>query len=215
MFCNSCGAQNPGDANFCSACGKAMARQVSPSPQPAQTVQGADPFDRFALPLEIKQQLQNSCRMLREAERYKAQGAKFTNILLWGPPGTAKTEIARMFADAAGVALLSVTLADLKGQYVGQSAQRVREVFTRARAMAPAIVFIDRIEGAAPQPGSSNADSYTREIVTQMLQEIDGARRSDKPIFVLATTDQKDEIDPALLSRFVMIEIPLRGEAAR
>jgi SpoVK/Ycf46/Vps4 family AAA+-type ATPase len=215
MFCNYCGAQNPGDASFCSACGKPIAPQVSHSPQAVQTVQDADPWDRLALPLAIKQQLQNSCRMLRQAERYKAQDGNFTNILLSGPPGTAKTEIARTFADAAGVAFLSVALADLKSEFVGQSAQRVREVFARARAITPAIVFIDRIETATPKGNAAKADPSTGEIVIQMLQEINGARTSGQPIVVLAATDRKDEIEPAILNSFVTIEIPLRGEVAR
>jgi SpoVK/Ycf46/Vps4 family AAA+-type ATPase len=215
MFCNYCGAQNPGDASFCSACGKAIAAQVSPSPQAARAVHSADPFDRFALPLAIKQQLQNSCRMLRQAELYKAQGGSLENILLWGPPGTAKTEIAKTFADAAGVAILSVGLADLKREFLGQSAQRIQEVFTRARAMAPVIVFIDRIETVAASRGSAKAGPLMNQILSQMVVEIDGAKKRVEPIVVLATTDQKDEIDAAMLSRFVMIGIPLPGEVAR
>jgi SpoVK/Ycf46/Vps4 family AAA+-type ATPase len=173
-------------------------------------------WDRLVLPADTKEQLQRACRILREADRYKEKGVNVPNILLFGPPGTGKTDIARTFANEGGVKFLMATTADLKAQYVGQSAHLVRGIFSKARASAPAVLFIDEIETVAAKRGSSLADSFTQDVVTEMLAQMDGARKYDRPVFVLAATNLPEQIDPAILSRFTSkIEIALPDEASR
>ncbi len=173
-------------------------------------------WENLILPQQIMDQLQTACRVLREAERYKARGAEVPNILLYGPPGTGKTQVARTLANMSGVPCITAATADLKGTHIGDSAALVRGKFQEARDVAPSVLFIDEIETAAAKRNSLKADPYTGEIVTQMLQEMDGVKKNDKPIFVLAATNLKDEIDEAILSRFTFkIEIPLPDESAR
>ncbi|MDB6061140.1 MAG: ftsH 2 [Verrucomicrobiaceae bacterium] len=174
-------------------------------------------WDRLVLPGEIKEQLQRVSRILREADRYKEKGVSVPNVLLFGPPGTGKTDIARTFANEGGVKFMMATTADLKAEYIGQSAHRVRDVFAKARASAPCVLFIDEIETVAAKRGSSSGDSFTQEIVTELLQQMDGARKTDdRQVFVLAATNRPEDIDSAILSRFTSkIEIPLPDEDAR
>lgn len=173
-------------------------------------------WDRIVLPEDVKEQLQRAARVLREADRYKERGVKVPNVLLYGPPGTGKTDIARTFANEGGVKFMTASTADLKAQYTGQSAHLVREVFNKARASAPCVLFIDEIETVAGKRGSENADSFTQEIVTQLLQEMEGAAHNERDVFVLAATNMPETVDDAVLSRFTSkIEIPLPDAAAR
>ena len=173
-------------------------------------------WDRLVLPPEIKDQLKRAARILREADRYKGARVNVPNILLFGPPGTGKTDIARTFANEGGVKFIGATTADLKGQYQGQSPHLVRDLFGRARASAPCVLFIDEIESVAPQRGSSSADTYTQEIVTEMLAQMEGATKSDRSVIILAATNIPERIDKAIIDRFTSrIEIPLPDESAR
>jgi SpoVK/Ycf46/Vps4 family AAA+-type ATPase len=173
-------------------------------------------WERLVLPAKIKDQLKAACKILQNAQEYKKKGIDVPNILLYGPPGTGKTEIARTIANEGGVNFLDAKLADLKAGYTGQSGQNVRAKFAEARAMAPAVLFIDELDGAATKRGSEGEDKFTKEIVTQMLAEMEGASRSDRPVFVLGATNLPDTIDQAILDRFdTKIEIPPPDEAGR
>jgi len=173
-------------------------------------------WNRIVLPEEIKSQLQRTAKILQQADQYRAQGVRVPNILLYGPPGTGKTDIARTLANECGVKFLAASTADMKAEYLGQSTHRVKDVFARARASAPCILFIDEIDSVAPKRGGEQADKLTNEIVNQMLQEMDGARQHTQEVFVLGATNLPEQIDPAILSRFTSrIEIPLPDLRAR
>jgi AAA+ superfamily predicted ATPase/uncharacterized membrane protein len=173
-------------------------------------------WDNLIIPEEIKEKLESACRVLCNAEAYQAKGVAVPNILLYGPPGTGKTQIARTIANESGLAFTVASTADLKGQFLGQSAEKVRQVFTQARSMAPGILFIDDLESVATKRGSPRADSYVNEIVSQMLQEMDGVRRDASRVTVIAATNQPEEVDDAIKARFgLQIAIPLADESAR
>jgi len=173
-------------------------------------------WDRLVLPAEIKDQLLRVAKIIKQADKWKERNVKVPNVLLFGPPGTGKTDIARTFANEGGVKFMMATTADLKAEYIGQSAHRVREVFGKARAAAPCVLFIDEIESVATKRGSAGADAFTQEIVTQMLQEMEGAKKADRDVFVLAATNRPEDIDDAILNRFgSRIEVPLPDETGR
>jgi SpoVK/Ycf46/Vps4 family AAA+-type ATPase len=173
-------------------------------------------WDRLVLPQDTKDKLKRAARILREADRYKEARVNIPNILLYGPPGTGKTDIARTFANEGGVKFIAAGTADLKGQYTGQSAHLVRDLFSRARASAPCVLFIDEIEAVAAKRDGANTDSFTQDIVTEMLAQMEGAAKSDRPVILLAATNLPERIEPAILNRFTtQIEIPLPDEAAR
>jgi SpoVK/Ycf46/Vps4 family AAA+-type ATPase len=136
-------------------------------------------------------------------------------LLLEGPAGSGKTEIARTLANEGGLGFLAATTADVKANFLGQSGNRVKQLFERARANAPVILFLDELDIIAPARSGSN-DALTDEIVGQLLQELDGIQSRDSEVFLLAATNHADQIDRAVLSRFQeTLAIPLPDLAGR
>lgn len=129
-------------------------------------------------------------------------------LLLTGPPGTGKTQIARVFASVAKTGFIAASLPDLKGGFVGHTGQRVRDVFDRARAVTPSVIFLDEVDTIAPARGTG--DSFSQDLIGQLLQEIDGVLARDGLITIIAATNSPEAIDPAVRSRLgEAIEIPL------
>ncbi|WP_049985354.1 AAA family ATPase [Halobellus rufus] len=141
-----------------------------------------------------------------------------TGVLLYGPPGTGKTLLARAIAGESGVNFVQVAGPELLDRYVGESEKAVREVFERARQAAPAIVFFDEIDAVATDRDAAGGDSGVGErVVSQLLTELD--RLADHPnLVVLAATNRKGALDPALLRPGRLeshVEVPAPDEAAR
>jgi len=168
-------------------------------------------WSSLVLAPETMASLQTVCSMLKDAEGWKANGATLpTGILLSGLSGTGKTQIARTMANESGLSFVAATTADLKANFLGQSANRVKNLFERVRASAPAILFLDEIDILAQDRSVSGNDSIVQEVIGQLLQEIDGIRKSTCEVFVLAATNRPESLDRAILSRFTeQISIPL------
>ena len=100
--------------------------------------------------------------------------------------------------------------------YLGQSGNRVKQVFERARAHAPSILFLDELDIVALDRGIGEDDPLTREIVGQLLQEIDGVQTHPEHVFLLGATNRSEAVDRAILSRFAeRIQVPLPDHAGR
>ncbi|KAI9216360.1 hypothetical protein BC828DRAFT_418946 [Blastocladiella britannica] len=121
-----------------------------------------------------------------------------SGVLLYGYPGCGKTMLAQAVAHECGLRLVSVKGPELLNKYIGASEAAVRDLFSRARAAAPCILFFDEMESLAPRRGSDNA-GVTDRVVNQLLTELDGAEGLAKGVYVLGASSRPDLIDPALL----------------
>ncbi|SEV81285.1 AAA family ATPase [Natrinema salifodinae] len=119
-----------------------------------------------------------------------------SGVLLYGPPGTGKTLLARALAGETDVNFVRVDGPEIVDRYVGESEKAIREVFERARQAAPSIVFFDEIDAITAARGEGH--EVTERVVSQLLTELDGMRENPN-LVVLAATNRKDHIDPALL----------------
>jgi transitional endoplasmic reticulum ATPase len=135
---------------------------------------------------------------LTDPERFERMGIEPPRgILLHGPPGTGKTFVVRALAHESGAAFFSVKGAELLDKWVGESERGVREVFSRARTVAPAIIFFDELDALAPPRGSST-NNVTDTVVAALLTELDGVGERGN-VFAIGATNRIDLIDPALL----------------
>ncbi|XP_030306306.1 ATPase family protein 2 homolog [Calypte anna] len=141
-------------------------------------------------------------------------------VLLYGPPGCSKTMIAKALAHESGLNFLAVKGPELMNKYVGESERAVREIFRKARAVSPSILFFDEIDALAVERGnSSGAGSVSDRVLAQLLTEMDGMEQL-KDVTVLAATNRPDMIDKALLrpgriDRIIYVPLPdaaTRGE---
>ncbi len=147
-----------------------------------------------------KQELREAIEWpLKYPDIYRATGIKPPKgVLLYGPPGTGKTLLAKAVANEANANFISVKGPELLSKWVGESEKHVREMFRKAKQVAPCILFFDEIDALAPRRGMGADSHVTERVVSQLLTELDGIEEL-KDVFVIAATNRPDMIDPALL----------------
>jgi len=132
-------------------------------------------------------------------------------ILLHGPPGTGKTLIAKALAKMTESNFISIKGPELLSKWVGESEKGVREIFRKARQVAPCIIFLDEVDALVPRRGSGGSGSHVNEsVVSQILTEIDGLEELHD-VLIIGATNRLDIVDEALLrpGRFDrIIEVP-------
>lgn len=150
---------------------------------------------------EAKESLQEVVDFLHNPQKYTAIGAKLPKgALLVGPPGTGKTLLAKAVAGEAGVPFFSLAGSDFVEMFVGVGASRVRDLFKEAQKQAPCIIFIDEIDAVARRRGSGLGGGHDEreQTLNQLLVEMDGFGINEG-IIVMAATNRKDILDPAIL----------------
>jgi cell division protease FtsH len=152
---------------------------------------------------EAKAELTEIVDFLRTPERYSRLGGRMPHgVLLFGPPGTGKTLLARAVAGEAHAAFFSIAASEFIEAIVGVGASRVRDLFTKAKEAAPAIIFIDELDaiGRSRQGSASvtGANDEREQTLDQILTEMDGFD-SDQAVVVLGATNRPEILDQALL----------------
>ncbi|CAG8495101.1 4390_t:CDS:10 [Paraglomus brasilianum] len=138
-----------------------------------------------------------------------------SGVLLWGPPGCGKTLLAKAVANESHTSFISVKGPELLNKYVGESERGVRQVFARARASSPCVIFFDELDALCPRRDDSKSESSAR-VVNTLLTELDGLENR-KQVYVIAATNRPDIIDPAMmrpgrLDKLLYVELPTAPE---
>ncbi|KAI9246703.1 P-loop containing nucleoside triphosphate hydrolase protein [Phascolomyces articulosus] len=132
-------------------------------------------------------------------------------VLLWGPPGCGKTLLAKAVANESNTNFISVKGPELLNKYVGESERGVRQVFARARASSPCVIFFDELDALCSRRDDQQTDSSAR-VVNTLLTELDGVENRSQ-VYVIAATNRPDMIDPAMLrpgrlDKLLYVELP-------
>lgn len=160
-----------------------------------------------------KEEIQEVVEFLRSPERFHKLGAKIPRgALLTGPPGTGKTLLAKACAGEANVSFFAVSGSEFVEMYVGLGAARVRDLFKKAKAKSPAVIFIDEIDAIGKERSNRGGNSERENTLNQLFVEMDGFG-TDTNVVVLAATNRKKSLDPALIrpgrfDRLIEINLP-------
>ena len=152
---------------------------------------------------------------LRHPELFERLGIEPPKgVLLYGPPGCGKTLLARAVATESEANFISINGPELVSKYVGESEERLREVFREAEENAPSIIFIDEIDAIAPKREEVTGE-VERRMVSQLLTLMDGLKKRGE-VIVIAATNRPNAIDPALrrpgrFDREIEIGVPDRN----
>ena len=149
---------------------------------------------------------------IRRPELFRALGVSAScGVLLWGPPGCGKTLLAKAVANESRANFISVKGPELLNKYVGESEKAVRQVFARARASSPCVIFFDELDALVPRRDDTLSEASAR-VVNTLLTELDGLE-SRVQTYVIAATNRPDMIDPAMcrpgrLDRLLYVDLP-------
>lgn len=134
---------------------------------------------------------------LSNPELYDEYGLTVANgVLLYGPPGTGKTYLSRALAGEADCSFLPITASDIVSKWIGEAAQNIRELFEKARAVAPAIIFIDEIDALASSRGGATMANSEQQAVNELLAQLSAL--DNENVFVVGTTNRLDIVDEAI-----------------
>lgn len=148
---------------------------------------------------EYKDEIIDIVRYLKNPAQYKEMGAEIPKgIMLAGPPGTGKTMLAKALANEAGCSFFYISGAEIDGIFYGLGAKKIRELFAKARASKPAVIFIDEIDSVAMDRKKYTNIIEDNSTINQLLVEMDGFKGNDQ-VIVIGATNMVEKIDKALM----------------
>lgn len=175
-------------------------------------------FDDVAGCDEEKAEMIELVEYLKDPKKYSKFGARLPKgVLLVGSPGTGKTLLAKAVAGEAGVPFYSISGSDFVEMFVGVGAGRVRDLFKKAKATSPCLIFIDELDAVGRQRGAGlgGGNDEREQTLNQVLVEMDGFE-PNAGILVIAATNRADVLDPALMrpgrfDRIITVSLPDRA----
>lgn len=172
-------------------------------------------WEDVVLPDETREQVMEILTVFSRPDLARSLGVKPpAGILLFGPPGTGKTTIAKAMAVEMEASFYEQSAADLLSKWVGESEERVAKLFSKARANRPSIIFIDEIDSLL-RTRSDDAAPWESRVVSQFLRELDGLVAGEG-VLLVGATNRIDIIDPAIQGRrLTPVEIGLPDAVGR
>src|SRR4051812_31456249 len=176
---------------------------IVPKSRDAAATAATDPpgvqLDDVAGCSEAKMELVETIEFLKDPVRFHRLGARIPRgIMLFGPPGTGKTMLAKAVANEAGVPFLYASGSEFVEKYVGVGARRIRDLFAQARKLGRAVIFFDEFDAVGKARGGQNSHEEREQTLNQLLVELDGFASSDD-VIVIAATNRLDTLDSAVL----------------
>lgn len=168
---------------------------------------------------DTKQQLKEMIEWpMKHKEIFEKVGIQAPKgVLLYGPPGTGKTLLAKAVATETNANFISIKGPEIYNKWVGESEKKIRDIFKKARQLAPSIVFIDEVDSITSSRSGLETNDSKNNVIAQLLTEIDGISNL-KDIVIIGATNRPDLIDPAFLrpGRFEkLLFVPLPDEKTR
>ncbi len=170
---------------------------------------------------EAKEEIKEAVEWpLKHSDAFKRIGIEPPKgVLLYGPPGCGKTLLAKAVANESGANFIAIKGPEIFSKWVGESEKAIREVFKRAKQVAPCVIFFDELDSIAPKRGMFSGSHVTESVVNQILAELDGIEKLEK-VVVIGATNRPDMIDPALLrpgrfDKLIYIGIPDKEQRKR
>jgi cell division protease FtsH len=168
-----------------------------------------------------KEKVGEALAFLKKPAVFRKFNAKMPKgILFYGPPGTGKTLLAKAIASEAGVPMYTVSGSSFVQVFVGKGAERIRDLFAQARKDRCAIIFIDEFDSLAPIRNNNKNNDERESTLNELLKEMDGFEGKDDNILIIAATNRKDMLDPAVLrpgrlNEHVKFNLPSTEERVR
>jgi transitional endoplasmic reticulum ATPase len=166
---------------------------------------------------DVKMKLREAVEMpLKDPDAFKRMGIKPPRgILLYGPPGSGKTLLAKAVANESEANFISIKGPEVMSKWVGESEKAVRTIFKKAKQVAPCIVFLDELDAIAHRRGFDNDSGVSERVVNQLLTSMDGLETLEG-VVVVGATNRPDMVDPALLrtgrfDRILLVPAPDKG----
>eukprot|EP00127_Corallochytrium_limacisporum_P000371 Clim_evm66s11 gene=Clim_evmTU66s11 len=163
---------------------------------------------------DVKEKLQDLIRMPLVRPDLFATGIlkeAISGILLFGPPGTGKTMLAKAVASESGANFMHVSFSDIMNKYVGEGEKNAKAVFTLARKLAPTVIFLDEIDSLLSSRDGGRGYTSKREVLNEFMSEWDGMAGHSDRVIVMGATNRPFDLDDAVLRRLprrVMVNLP-------